>query len=102
MRKRLRSVLIRAFNMAIFHEALNGNPATAVPSVPVPRTKKTPVPVKDLDALRAAILEWADAEKRNGPHRVAMPDICHIHSATSMRIWWLSARRWLDLEHTEP
>ena len=26
MRKRIRSVLVRAFNMAIFHEALNGNP----------------------------------------------------------------------------
>jgi hypothetical protein len=31
MRKRIRSVLVRAFNMAIFHEAINGNPATAVP-----------------------------------------------------------------------
>jgi len=42
MRKRIRSVLVRAFNMAIFHEALNGNPATAVPSVPVPTIKKKP------------------------------------------------------------
>ena len=55
MRKRIRSVLVRAFDLAIFHEAINGNPATAVPSVPVPRQKKKPVPVQDLDAVRAAI-----------------------------------------------
>lgn len=48
--------------MAIFHETINGNPATAVLSVPVPRSKKKPVPVKDLDAVRAAIREWASAE----------------------------------------
>src|SRR3546814_498426 len=74
MRKRIRSVLIRAFNMAIFHEALNGNPATAVPSVPVPRNKKKPVPVKDLDAVRAAIREWANArseERRGGKEWVS-------------------------------
>jgi hypothetical protein len=43
MRKRIRSVLVRAFDLAIFHEAINGNPATTVPSVPVPREKKKPV-----------------------------------------------------------
>lgn len=67
MRKRIRSVLVRAFNMAIFHEAINGNPATAVPSGPVPRNKKKPVAVKDLDAVRAAIREWA--EQRSGTGR---------------------------------
>src|SRR3546814_18923541 len=96
MRKRIRSVLIRAFNMAIFHEALNGNPATAVPSVPVPRNKKKPVPVKDLDAVRAAIREWANAEKRNGPKSVDLPDIVDMLIATGMRIGELLALRWSD------
>lgn len=102
MRKRIRSVLIRAFNMAIFHEALNGNPATAVPSVPVPRNKKKPVPVKDLDAVRAAIREWANAEKRNGPKSVDLPDIVDMLIATGMRIGELLALRWSDIELTAP
>ncbi|WP_050760918.1 tyrosine-type recombinase/integrase [Aeromicrobium marinum] len=88
--------------MAIFHEALNGNPATAVPSVPVPRNKKKPVPVKDLDAVRAAIREWANAEKRNGPKSVDLPDIVDMLIATGMRIGELLALRWSDIELTAP
>ena len=48
MRRRIRSILVRAFDLAIFHVAINGNPASAVPSVPVPRHKKQPVPAQDL------------------------------------------------------
>lgn len=102
MRKRIRSVLVRAFNMAIFHEALNGNPATAVPSVPVPKVKKKPVAVKDLDAVRAAIREWANAERRNGPKSVDLPDIVDMLIATGMRIGELLALRWSDIELTAP
>src|SRR3546814_7898579 len=102
MLKRIRSVIIRAFNMAIFHETLNGNQATAVPSVPVPRNKKKPVPVKDLDAVRAAIREWANAEKRNGPKSVDLPDIVDMLIATGMRIGELLALRWSDIELTAP
>lgn len=40
MRERIRSVLIRAFELATFHEAINGNPATSVPTIPVPKVKK--------------------------------------------------------------
>lgn len=102
MRKRIRSVLVRAFNMAIFHEALNGNPATAVPSVPVPKVKKKPVAVEDLDAVRAAIREWANAERRNGPKSVDLPDIVDMLIATGMRIGELLALRWSDIELTAP
>lgn len=102
LRKRIRSVLIRAFNMAIFHEAINGNPASAVPSVPVPRNKKKPVAVKDLEAVRAAIREWANAEKRNGPKSVDLPDIVEMLIATGMRIGELLALRWSDIELTPP
>ena len=102
MRKRIRSVLVRAFDLAIFHEAINGNPATAVPSVPVPRSKKKPVPAQDLDAVRAAIREWANAEKRNGPKSVDLPDIVEMLVATGMRIGELLALRWSDIELTAP
>jgi len=102
MRKRIRSVLVRAFDLAIFHEAINGNPATAVPSVPVPRQKKKPIPVQDLDAVRAAIREWANAEKRNGPKSVDLPDIVEMLVATGMRIGELLALRWSDIELTAP
>lgn len=102
MRKRIRSVLVRAFNMAIFHEAINGNPAAAVPSVPVPRNKKKPIAVKDLDAVRTAIREWANAEKRNGPKSVDLPDIVEMLVATGMRIGELLALRWSDIELTPP
>jgi integrase len=102
LRKRIRSVLVRAFNLAIFHEAINGNPATAVPSVPVPRHKKKPVPVKDLDAVRAVIREWANAEKRNGPKSADLPDIVEMLIATGMRIGELLALRWADVELTAP
>lgn len=102
MRKRIRSVLVRAFNMAIFHEAINGNPASAVPSVPVPRNKKKPVPVKDLDAVRTAISEWANAEKRNGPKSLDLPDIVEMLIATGMRIGELLALRWSDIELSAP
>jgi integrase len=88
--------------MAIFHEAINGNPASAVPSVPVPRNKKKPVSVKDLDAVRAAIHEWASAEKRNGPKSVDLPDIVEMLIATGMRIGELLALRWSDIELTPP
>lgn len=102
MRKRIRSVLVRAFNMAIFHEALNGNPATAVPSVPVPKVKKKSVPVEDLDSVRAAIRDWANAERRNGPKSVDLPDIVDMLIATGMRIGELLALRWSDIELTAP
>jgi len=102
MRKRIRSVLVRAFNLAIFHEAINGNPATAVPSVPVPRHKKKPVPVQDLDDVRAAIREWANAEKRNGPKSVDLPDIVEMLVATGMRIGEVLALRWSDIELSPP
>jgi integrase len=102
MRKKIRSVLIRAFNLAVFHEAINGNPASAVPSVPVPRNKKKPVSVEDLDAVRAAIREWANAEKRNGPKSVDLPDIVEMLIATGMRIGELLALRWSDIELTPP
>lgn len=102
MRAKIRSVLVRAFNLAIFHEAINGNPASAVPSVPLPRSKKKPVPVEDLDAVRAAIREWANAEKRNGPKSVDLPDIVEMLIATGMRIGELLALRWSDIELTPP
>lgn len=102
MRKRIRSVLVRAFDLAIFHEAINGNPATAVPSVSVPRDKKKPVPPEDLDVVRAAIREWANAEKRNGPRSVDLPDIVEMLVATGMRIGELLALRWSDIELTAP
>lgn len=100
MRKRIRSVLVRAFNLAIFHEALNGNPATAVPSVPVPSAKKKPVAAEDLDAVRSAIREWANAERRNGPRSLDLPDIVDMLIATGMRIGEVLALRWSDLELT--
>lgn len=102
MRKKIRSFLVRAFNLAIFHEALNGNPAAAVPSVPVPRVKKKPVPAEDLDAVRAAIREWANAERRNGPKSVDLPDIVDLLIATGMRIGEVLALRWSDIELTAP
>ncbi len=102
MRKKIRSVLIRAFNLAVFHEAINGDPASAVPSVPVPRNKKKPVSVEDLDAVRAAIREWANAEKRNGPKSVDLPDIVEMLIATGMRIGELLALRWSDIELSPP
>src|SRR5690606_22300002 len=102
MRKRIRSVLVRAFNLAIFHEALNGNPASAVPSVPVPKVKKKPVAVEDLNAVRAVIREWANAERRNGPKSLDLPDIVDMLSATGMRIGELLALRWSDIELTAP
>lgn len=102
MRKKIRSVLVRAFNLAIFHEALNGNPASAVPSVPVPRVKKKSIPVEDLDAVRAAIREWANAERRNGPKSVDLPDIVDLLIATGMRIGEVLALRWSDIELTAP
>ncbi len=102
MRKRIRSVLVRAFNMAIFHDVLNGNPATAVPSVPVPKVKKKSVPVEDLDSVRAAIRDWANAERRNGPKSVDLPDIVDMLIATGMRIGELLALRWSDIELTAP
>ena len=67
--------------MAIFHETINGNPATAVPSVPVPRSKKKPVPVKDLDAVRAAIREWASAENGQITSRGKRVDYGMTHAA---------------------
>jgi integrase len=102
MRKRIRSVLVRAFDLAIFHEAINGNPATSVPTVPVPKVKKKPVPAQDLDAVRAAIREWANAEKRNGPKSVDLPDIVEMLVATGMRIGELLALRWSDIELSPP
>jgi integrase len=102
MRKRIRSVLVRAFDLAIFHEAINGNPATAVPSVPVPREKKKPVSAQDLDAVRSAIREWANAEKRNGPQSIDLPDIVEMLVATGMRIGELLALQWSDVELTAP
>lgn len=102
MRKKIRSVLVRAFNLAIFHEALNGNPASAVPSVPVPRVKKKSIPIEDLDAVRAAIREWANAERRNGPKSVDLPDIVDLLIATGMRIGEVLALRWSDIELTAP
>ncbi|MFT4010027.1 MAG: tyrosine-type recombinase/integrase [Nocardioidaceae bacterium] len=102
MRKRIRSVLVRAFNMAIVHEAINGNLASAVPSVPVPRHKKKPVAVKDLDAVRAAIREWANAGRRNGPKSVDLPDIVGMLIATGRRIGELLALRWSDIGLTAP
>lgn len=102
MRKKIRSVLVRAFNLAVFHEALNGNPASAVPSVPVPRVKKKSIPVEDLDAVRAAIREWANAERRNGPKSVDLPDIVDLLIATGMRIGEVLALRWSDIELTPP
>jgi integrase len=102
MRKRIRSVLVRAFDLAIFHDAINGNPATTVPSVPVPRDKKKPVSAEDLDAVRAVVREWANAEKRKGPKSVDLPDIVEMLVATGMRIGELLALRWSDIELSPP
>ncbi|MEQ6901783.1 hypothetical protein [Nocardioides sp. YIM 152588] len=74
MHKR-RSILIRAFDRAIFHEAINGIPATAAPSVRVPRAQKMPVPAQELVAVPAAAGEWANAEERNAPMSADQPDI---------------------------
>ena len=58
--------------------------------------------VEDLDAVRAAIREWANAEKRNGPKSVDLPDIVEMLIATGMRIGELLALRWSDIELTAP
>lgn len=58
--------------------------------------------MEDLDAVRAAIREWANAEKRNGPKSVDLPDIVEMLIATGMRIGELLALRWSDIELTPP
>lgn len=50
--------------------------------------------VKDLEAVRAAIREWSNAERRNGPKSVDLPDIVDMLIATGMRIGELLALRW--------
>lgn len=100
MRKRIRNVLVRAFDLAVFHEAINGNPASSVPPVVVPRKKK-PIPEEDLDIVRSVIREWANAERRNGPKSVDLPDIVEILIATGMRIGEVVALRWSDV-HLSP
>jgi integrase len=69
----------------------------------VPREKKKkPVSDQDLDAVRAAIREWANAEKRNGSQSIDLPDIVEMLVATGMRIGELLALRWSDVELTAP
>lgn len=101
MRKRIHNVLVRAFDLAVFHEAINGNPASSVPAVVVPRKKKKPIPEEDLDIVRSVIREWANAEQRNGPKSVDLPDIVEILIATGMRIGEVVALRWADV-HLSP
>ena len=84
MRKRIRNVLVRAFDLAVFHEAINGNPAASVPTVVVPRRKKKPIPEEDLAVVRAVIREWAMAERRQGPVSKDLPDIVELLIATGI------------------
>lgn len=58
--------------------------------------------VDDLDAVRAAIREWANAERRNGRKSLDLPDIVDMLIATGMRIGELLALRWSDIELTAP
>ena len=44
MRKKIRSVLIRAFNLAVFHEAINGNPARRSLRSRCHETRRSPCP----------------------------------------------------------
>ena len=79
--------------MANFHEVINGNPASALPSMPEPRDKKKTVVVKDLCAVSGVIHEWANAERRHGLNSVDRPDIVELLIATDMRIGHLLALR---------
>ena len=101
MRKRIRNVLVRAFDLSVFHEAINGNPAASVPTVVVPRRKKKPIPEEDLAVVRAVIREWAMAERRQGPVSKDLPDIVELLIATGMRIGEVVALRWADV-HLSP
>ena len=77
------------------------NPATALSSAPVPGHKK-PVAVQDLAAVRAAIREWATAEKGNGPRASTFPISSRCSSQPVGASVKLLALRWSDIEMSPP
>jgi integrase len=97
MKRKARGNLVRAFDLAVYHEAIRDNPAAKTPTVAKTKKPIQSIHLDDIDPIREKVNEWSIGANRPGPKNHDMPDLVDLLLATGLRIGEVLGLRWSDI-----
>jgi hypothetical protein len=86
MKRKARGNLIRAFDLAVYHEAIPDNPAEKTPRIAKVKNPVQTIQIDDIEVIREKVREWSVGGNRPGPKNHDMPDLVDLLLATGLRI----------------
>jgi hypothetical protein len=78
MKRKARGNLVRAFDLAVYHEAIRDNPAAKTPTVTKTKKPIQSIHIDDIDPIRGRVREWSIGANRPGPKNHDMPDLVDL------------------------
>jgi integrase len=98
MKRKARGSLIRAFDLAVYHEAIPDNPAAKTATIAKVKNPVQTIHIDDIEVIREKVREWAVGANRPGPKNHDMPDLVDLLLATGLRIGEVMGLHWSDLD----
>lgn len=98
MKRKARSSLKRAFDLAVYHEAIPDNPAAKTPPITKVKSPVRTIQIDDIEVIRDKVREWSIGANRPGPKNHDMPDLVDLLLATGLRIGEVIGLRWSDID----
>lgn len=98
MKRKARANLKRAFDLAVYHEAIPDNPAEKTPPIAKVKSPVQTIQIDDIEVIRDKVREWSVGANRPGPKNHDMPDLVDLLLATGLRIGEVIGLRWSDID----
>jgi integrase len=98
MKRKARGNLKRAFDLAVYHEAIPDNPAEKSPTIAKAKNPVQTIQIDDIEVIRDKVREWSVGANRPGPKNHDMPDLVDLLLATGLRIGEVIGLRWSDID----
>jgi len=98
MKRKARGNLKRAFDLAVYHEAIPDNPAEKTPPIAKVKSPVQTIQIDDIEVIRDKVREWSVGANRPGPKNRDMPDLVDLLLATGLRIGEVIGLRWSDID----
>jgi len=98
MKRKARGNLKRAFDLAVYHEAIPDNPAGKTPPIAKVKGPVQTIQIENIEVIRDQVREWSVGANRPGPKNHDMPDLVDLLLATGLRIGEVIGLRWSDVD----
>jgi hypothetical protein len=94
LKRKARGNLKHAFDVAVYHEAIPGNPAEKTPAIAKLKRPVQTIHIDDIEVIREKVREWSVGANRPGPKNHDMPDLVDRRPNC-----WHRGRRRPDSDH---